>query len=306
MTSSKRISNVTKGGTVCAKTMLADRPLTRMRGLLGRSQLPIGEGLLLTPAPSIHTAFMRFAIDAVFLDRDLRVLKTVEGMGPWRAAFQRRARSVLELPAGQVAQMRLRVGDQLRLEDGRLEEAPLEDAQGAVPAHRALSLQSAGSEGPGPVLVEPTSAIAVEPILAHRRTSAADGAMRVMVLSTDRRFREVACLLLTRRGCAVSTGEGPGTLAERIDREGADVVVIDAARSLAGAVRVAAAMEAHSHPVGVVVVRDESQSTLSRLPTVVKWGSFETLFAAVQDAYQGRERYHALRGAGSPQEGGPQ
>jgi uncharacterized protein len=102
------------GRTVCERCVLADGPLTRMRGLLGRRALPIGQGLLLRPAGSIHTLFMRFPIDAVFLDGERRVVKVVAGLRPWRAAAGRGARAVLELPAGEAGERGVRAGDQLR------------------------------------------------------------------------------------------------------------------------------------------------------------------------------------------------
>jgi hypothetical protein len=68
----------------------------RLRGLLGRDPSPI----LLAPARSVHTCFMRFPIDVVFLDEALRVVKVVRALGPWRFAGARGARAVLELPAG--------------------------------------------------------------------------------------------------------------------------------------------------------------------------------------------------------------
>jgi hypothetical protein len=79
---------------------LADTALARVRGLLGRSSLATGEGILLRPASSVHTAFMRFAIDVVFLDRDLRVLKIASHLRPWRTAARRKAHAVLELRGG--------------------------------------------------------------------------------------------------------------------------------------------------------------------------------------------------------------
>jgi hypothetical protein len=87
-----------------------------MRGLLGRRGLAQGEGLLLQPAGSIHTAFMRFPIDAVFLDGDRRVLRVAPGLRPWRAAGAKHARAVLELAAGEAARVGLVAGDVLRLE----------------------------------------------------------------------------------------------------------------------------------------------------------------------------------------------
>ncbi len=74
------------GTIVCERCLLAETALTRMRGLLGRRDLPGGEGILLKPASSVHMAFMRFPIDAVFLDRDLRVVKIAADLKPWRAA----------------------------------------------------------------------------------------------------------------------------------------------------------------------------------------------------------------------------
>lgn len=68
---------------------------------------------MLRPTPSIHTAFMRFPIDVVFLDRNLRVVKLVEHMRPWRTASARRARTTLELAAGEIAQREIRVGHSL-------------------------------------------------------------------------------------------------------------------------------------------------------------------------------------------------
>jgi uncharacterized membrane protein (UPF0127 family) len=84
-----------------------------MRGLLGRSGLGADEGVLLRPAGSIHTFFMRFAIDAIFLDREGRVVRVAESMPPWRAVAARGARAVLELRAGEAARRGVAVGDVL-------------------------------------------------------------------------------------------------------------------------------------------------------------------------------------------------
>jgi hypothetical protein len=84
-----------------------------MRGLLGRRELPSGEGILLNPASSVHMAFMRFPIDAVFLDRDMRVVKVASDLRPWRLAGSKGAKSVLEIPAGEARRRGLSVGDRL-------------------------------------------------------------------------------------------------------------------------------------------------------------------------------------------------
>jgi uncharacterized protein len=97
-----RIATVTRadGRVVCSRCHVADRPWTRLRGLLGKRGLEPGEGLLLRPAGSIHMGFMRFAIDAVFLDRELVVVDVVRDLKPWRAAGRRGAKVVIELAEG--------------------------------------------------------------------------------------------------------------------------------------------------------------------------------------------------------------
>jgi len=100
-----------EGQVVCERCEIADGPFMRMRGLLGRKSLSRGQGLLIRPTWSIHTWFMLFAIDVVFLDRELRVLKIKQQLRPWRAAARWRAHSALELPAGECARLGLAVGD---------------------------------------------------------------------------------------------------------------------------------------------------------------------------------------------------
>jgi len=104
----------TGGEVVCARCELANTPLKRMRGLLGRSGLGPGEGMLFRPAGSIHMMFMRFPIDAVFCDRDLVVVGIERDLKPWRTAKRRGAKVVIELAAG--AAEGLDVGDRLFLE----------------------------------------------------------------------------------------------------------------------------------------------------------------------------------------------
>jgi len=110
---SKPIVNFTRGTVLCEHAVIADRALPRMRGLLGRRSLPAGEGILLQPAPSIHTAFMRFPIDVIFVDRNLQVVKVVETLRPWRMASARRAHAALEMAAGEAAVSGIEVGDTL-------------------------------------------------------------------------------------------------------------------------------------------------------------------------------------------------
>ena len=92
---------------------MADSFLSRGLGLLPRSSLKAGEGLRITKTSSITMFFMRFAIDAVFLDRDLRVVKIAADLRPWKIAGSRGAKAVLEIPAGEASRRGLTVGDRL-------------------------------------------------------------------------------------------------------------------------------------------------------------------------------------------------
>ena len=105
------------GGTVvCGRCEVASSPLRRMRGLLGKRELGTGQGILLRPASAIHCWFMRFAIDAVFLDEELVVLKVAPDVRPWRMRSHRGAKAVLELAAGEAERRGLEVGDRLEAE----------------------------------------------------------------------------------------------------------------------------------------------------------------------------------------------
>jgi uncharacterized membrane protein (UPF0127 family) len=106
---------VTRGGgsVVCERCVVADRMLPRMKGLLGKRELSADEGILIKPAPSIHTFFMRFSIDVVFLARDGNVLKVSPNVGPWRMRSCRRAVAVLELAAGEAELRGITVGDHI-------------------------------------------------------------------------------------------------------------------------------------------------------------------------------------------------
>ena len=103
------------GRVVCDRCSVADSPWHRMRGLLGRRGLESGEGLLLRPTGSVHTFFMRFPIDVVFLSREGEVLKVARALPPWRTAGARRAKAVLELAADEADRREIRVGTRLDL-----------------------------------------------------------------------------------------------------------------------------------------------------------------------------------------------
>jgi uncharacterized membrane protein (UPF0127 family) len=103
------------GEVVCERCVMATNVATRFRGLMGRSKLPAGEGILLRPCGSVHTLFMRFPIDIVFCDRDLRVLSVAANVPAWRMRAQRGAKVAIELSAGEVLKRRVAAGAHLRL-----------------------------------------------------------------------------------------------------------------------------------------------------------------------------------------------
>lgn len=110
---SRRIRKTT-GELVVARLEVADRFWSRLLGLQFRRSLPLDAGLLVTPCRAIHTCFLRFAIDAIFLDTDDRVLAVRRNVKPWRFVFgPSQAHSVLETPAGAIE---LQPGETLRVE----------------------------------------------------------------------------------------------------------------------------------------------------------------------------------------------
>lgn len=104
------------GSVVVEHIDVADTVWRRFIGLMGRRELPAGHGICIRPCSSIHMFFMRFPIDAVFVDADGRIVRLYETLRPWRVTrIVRRAKAVLELPAGTASAHRLNVGDVIAL-----------------------------------------------------------------------------------------------------------------------------------------------------------------------------------------------
>jgi uncharacterized protein len=98
---------------VCEETEMATNIFTRVRGLLGRSSLPQGHGMFFRGESSIHSAFMRFDFDAVFMDRDMKVVGLSEHIPPWKIRAAKGSRNILELAAGEISRTGVEIGDQL-------------------------------------------------------------------------------------------------------------------------------------------------------------------------------------------------
>jgi uncharacterized protein len=110
-----RIYHDATGQCLAERVTLANTFWTRLRGLIGRRRLAPTEALWLRPCNGVHTFWMLFAIDVIFLDRELRVVKLIENLRPFRATLPHgQTRSVLELPAHTIAQTALKIGDRLR------------------------------------------------------------------------------------------------------------------------------------------------------------------------------------------------
>jgi uncharacterized membrane protein (UPF0127 family) len=230
---------------LCERCVLADTLWRRMRGLLGRAELEPGEGIVLRPAWSIHTFFMRFPIDVVFVDADQVVLKVVGTLRPWRAATCRGARDVIELRAGECMRLGLQAGDRLTwaARPGPPPEASGFSVNGSQPLRAAPGDQT-----------------------------------RVLLGTSDDRFLRLARFLLTRNNFKVESTKRVSKTVDLVDRHGADIVVIDATDSLGDAARAVAAMEALHPHVGVIVVCDgEPPRWTTGLRVTEKWTALESL-----------------------------
>ncbi len=111
-------------GELVTAASVADTARTRIVGLLGRRELAPGDAMVLDPCNAIHTWFMRFSIDVVFLDRRGTILKISERVRPFRFVWGGwQARRAVELPAGSRNRLRLREGDRLHARRVRRESA---------------------------------------------------------------------------------------------------------------------------------------------------------------------------------------
>ncbi|MFZ5814759.1 MAG: DUF192 domain-containing protein [Bacillota bacterium] len=110
-----RVRNLSRNLVLGERIARADRFAQRLLGLMFRRQLGDGEGLWIEPCQSVHTHFMRFPIDVIFVDRQQTVVKVIPAMQPWRfSPVVRQAFAVLELPAG--AARSTAPGDRLALD----------------------------------------------------------------------------------------------------------------------------------------------------------------------------------------------
>jgi uncharacterized protein len=240
------------GKVVCERCLVADTAFRRLRGLLGRRELSPGDGIVLRPGWSIHTAFMLFPIDVAFVNADQVVVKVVENLKPFRASVCRGARDVVELAAGEAERRGLKPGDRLAW------------------AARGVNGQPDAATQP---VTQPANVSPTRPI-------------RVLLGTRDEQFLRLAEFLLTRNGFAVETTKKIANAVDLVWRQRLDVVVLDASDSLSEAARTAAAIEALHPQVGVLIVcDDERPKPATGLPIMEKWEALETLSDDIRRSY---------------------
>ena len=125
--------NGTTRRRIAQRVELALTRRDRRRGLLGRARLEPGTALVLVPCAAVHTAFMRFPIDLVFVNRHGCAIRVVKRLPPWRVAIAPKAHSVIELAAGSLERQVLQVGDRVCLvrsdEQGAQEDIWLDEVR---------------------------------------------------------------------------------------------------------------------------------------------------------------------------------
>jgi len=234
------------GRIVCERVVVADRAHRRMRGLLGRKYLRQGEGMVLRPGWSIHTAFMRFPIDAVFLDADQVVVKIEPEIGAWRTVSCRGAREVVELAAGECHRRGLEVGDRV--------------------AWASRSAMDARAERGA----SPWDADDAEP------------RARVLVASRDPRFVRLARFLLGGRDFEVDELTTPDELPDAILDPTLDLVLLDGGDAIADALRTANASRARRPEVPIVIAADTGGKSPSGVRVFDRWNETEELLLDVE------------------------
>jgi uncharacterized protein len=234
------------GRVVAESVTVADSTMRRLRGLLGKRDLQSGHGILLRPAWSIHTAFMRFPIDVVFLDADQVVIKIVPRLTPFKTASCRGAREVVELRAGECDRRGLSLGDRV-----------------------AWAARASSDEVPARVTTE----------LAGDKRGA------VVLASRDQRYLKLVRFLLDGKGIDVVASVPPSGAADAAGGEAADVVVIDAGDTVGEGLRLANVTRARRPEATVVLVGEGTGERADvGMRIYEKWDETDDVVEAVEHA----------------------
>jgi uncharacterized membrane protein (UPF0127 family) len=232
------------GRVVAESVTVADSTGRRLRGLLGKRDLPSGHGVLLRPAWSIHTAFMRFAIDVVFLDADQIVIKIVPSLPAFKTASCRGAREVVELRAGECERRGLALGDRV-----------------------AWAARAADEAAP----------LAVAELEAERRGA-------VVLASSDQRYVKLVRFLLDGKGIGVVASVAPDAAADAVGGGPADVVVIDAGGVTEGLRIASVARARRPETAVVLVGENADDRAPAGMRIYEKWEDTDGVIAAITEA----------------------
>jgi uncharacterized membrane protein (UPF0127 family) len=217
-----------------------------MRGLLGRRRLQPGEGMVLRPAWNVHTAFMHFPIDVVFLDADQVVIRIEANLAPWRTVSCRGARAVVELAAGECARRGLETGDRV---------AWASRTAGELRADRKTPLLDDSPEEPR---------------------------ARVLVASRDARFVKLARFLLSGRDLEVDELTSPERLPDLMAETDVDVAILDGGDKVADALRTANAARARRPELPIVIAADTGGRTPAGVRVFDRWNETEELLLDIE------------------------
>jgi uncharacterized membrane protein (UPF0127 family) len=234
------------GRIVCERVVVADRAHRRMRGLLGRRYLRKGEGMVLRPAWSIHTAFMRFAIDVVFLDADQVVVKIEPQVKSWRTVSCRGAREVVELAPGECEQRGLAVGDRV---------AWASRTAADLRADRASASWTEETDEPR---------------------------ARVLVASRDPRFLKLARFLLGGRDLEVQELTTPEKLPDAVLEPDVDIAILDGGSAIADALRTANATRAQRPDLPLVIAADAGGRSPAGIRVFDRWNETEEMLLDIE------------------------
>jgi uncharacterized protein len=233
------------GRIVCERCVVADRAHRRMRGLMGRRRLNPGQGMVLRPAFAIHTHFMRFPIDVVFLDSDQVVIAIERTLRPWRTASCRGAREVVELAAGECDRRGLEVGDRV-----------------AWASRSAADVRDDRPVSPWEDPPEPRG--------------------RVLVASRDPRFVKLARFLFEGRDLEVEELTILEHLTDAIHDPELDVAVVDGGTDVAAALRTANRARALRPEVPIVIAADTGGRSPTGIRVFDRWNETEELLLDVE------------------------
>jgi uncharacterized protein len=240
------------GRIICEKVKVADTWLRRARGLLFRRTLASDEGCVLRPSFSIHTAFMQFPLDVVFLDHDLVVQKISAEVRPFHATSSRGAREVVELRAGECARRGLNVGDRVAW---------------------------ASYQATGTTVTEPYIGMA----------SAARRSGPVVIASRDTRYVRLMQFMLESRDVDSVTAAAPDALVQALaSLDAPATVLLDAGASTADALGTANIVRARMPDVTVLLVgeSDAVENAPAGTRLYDKWNDADALVDLASQAVE--------------------